>query len=108
ALISSQGTSVNAVYIGGSAGTVTNWGTIETTGTASGAGVSFAPSAAGTVTNFGIISATGSGNGVHFAAGTLTNSGTILTTGTGAGVLFTGNATIANTGTIIGRPGISL
>ncbi len=45
---------------------------------------------------------------MNLAAGTLTNSGTILTTGTNAGVLFTGNATIANTGTIIGRPGISL
>jgi Hint domain-containing protein len=86
--------SQNGIYIGGSAGTVTNSGTIEATNTI---GFGICLYTGGTVSNNGYIK-----GGVFFGAadsGLLSNSGTIAYAAGGAVYLY-GGGTVINTGTI--------
>jgi hypothetical protein len=94
ALINATTGQATGIQIGGAAGTVVNYGTVENTSTASGAGKVGGASPAvavlggGTVTNFGLIQHTGiagagetAGPAVYVAGtGTVTNLGGIITT----------------------------
>ena len=88
----------SGVYITGAAGTVTNAGTILSTGTA-GYGVNLT---SGSIGNTGLIEGAGGvgiGVGIGGVAGTVTNSGTILGTGTsGRGVALGAGGSVGNTG----------
>jgi len=104
-----------AVFIGGSAGTVLNSGTIAGTGYGSGVfltsggsvgntgliqgGVDISGGSASTVTNSGAIT-----GGVYIAAGTVTNSGTIG--GVYASVFLGAGGSVGNTGLIQGAVGV--
>ena len=98
-------TSGDALEVHGGDNTIVNWGLIRVFDSINGYGVDIADGTGNTLTNYGTIETTGQGsNAVHVETtdNTIINHGTIITEGaTGDGLFIVGGNTFINSGTLI-------